>query len=114
MLTTSVFRGVIGSFASGWFGDKIGKKLMITIAYVLILVGISVEMVATTNPVFFGAKFTIGFAIGTSLTVSFSYVGEIAPPRLRGIPNWCSGKHFLHCGAVDSSYYSERRLGSRG
>lgn len=85
MLTTSVFRGVIGSFASGWLGDKIGKKLMITIAYVLILVGISVEMVATTNPVFFGAKFTIGFAIGTGLTVSFSYVGEIAPPRLRGI-----------------------------
>ncbi|GLA21623.1 hypothetical protein AnigIFM62618_011292 [Aspergillus niger] len=42
-------------------------------------------MVATTNEVFFGAKFVIGFAIGTGLAVSFSYLGEISPERLRGI-----------------------------
>ncbi|GKZ33047.1 hypothetical protein AbraIFM66950_002766 [Aspergillus brasiliensis] len=51
----------------------------------MILAGISVEMVATTNEVFFGAKFVIGFAIGTGVAVSFSYHGEISPQRSRGI-----------------------------
>ncbi|KAL2838532.1 general substrate transporter [Aspergillus pseudoustus] len=90
-----VASGVIGSFLSGWLADKIGKKLMITIAYVLILAGISIEMVATTNPIFFVAKFIIGFAIGIGLAVSFSYIGEVAPLKLRGIIAAAGGLAFI-------------------
>jgi MFS family permease len=80
---------------SGWLGDKIGKKAMIGFAYGLILAGISVEMVATTNEVFFGAKFMIGFAIGIGLAVSFSYLGEISPQRLRGIMGAAGSLSFI-------------------
>ncbi|KAL3488542.1 general substrate transporter [Aspergillus germanicus] len=90
-----VASGVVGSFMSGWLGDKIGKKVMIGFAYGLILAGISAEMVATTNEVFFGAKFMIGFSIGIGLAVSFSYLGEISPPRLRGIMGAAGSLSFI-------------------
>ncbi|KAL3428807.1 general substrate transporter [Aspergillus tetrazonus] len=90
-----VASGVVGSFMSGWLGDKIGKKAMIGFAYGLILAGISVEMVATTNEVFFGAKFMIGFVIGIGLAVSFSYLGEISPQRLRGIMGAAGSLSFI-------------------
>jgi hypothetical protein len=35
------------------------------------------EMVATTNEIFFGGKFLNGFAVGTLQAVSGTYIGEV-------------------------------------
>jgi MFS transporter, SP family, general alpha glucoside:H+ symporter len=38
---------------------------------------ITMEFVATTNPLFFGGKFLNGFAVGTLQATSSSYIGEV-------------------------------------
>lgn len=38
---------------------------------------ISMEFVATTNPLFFGGKFLNGFAVGTLQAVTGTYIGEV-------------------------------------
>jgi SP family general alpha glucoside:H+ symporter-like MFS transporter len=48
-------------------------------------VGIILELIATTNPVFFVGKLVNGLAIGAFIAISFTYIGEIAPVPLRGI-----------------------------
>lgn len=42
------------------------------------------EFAATNNELFFGGKLLNGVAIGTIATIMISYIGEIAPLRLRG------------------------------
>ncbi|KAH8676473.1 general substrate transporter [Tricladium varicosporioides] len=80
-----VASAVIGSIAAGWMADKIGRKLTYAVCFLFSIVGIALEVVATSSPVFFAGKFINGFAIGGFISVSFTYVGEIAPTALRGI-----------------------------
>jgi len=76
---------IIGNFAAGFIPDKIGRKPMIRISYVVLFVGITLETVARTNQLLFGGKFLNGFAVGALTSVTFTYLGEIAPLALRGI-----------------------------
>lgn len=48
---------------------------------------ITLEMVATTNPMFFGAELLNGLSIGNLATVCITYIGEVAPLPLRGVLN---------------------------
>jgi MFS transporter, SP family, general alpha glucoside:H+ symporter len=50
---------------------------MFAIGFVFSFVGITLEVIATTNPVFFAGKFVNGFAIGTFISLSMTYVGEV-------------------------------------
>lgn len=68
---------VLGSIAAGWIADKIGRKLSFSVAFVFSAVGITLEVVAMTSPVFFAGKFVNGFAIGGFIATSFTYVGEV-------------------------------------
>lgn len=78
LLTAS--RAVIGSMAAGWIADKVGRKLTYAICFLFSIVGITLEVVATSSPVFFAGKFVNGFAIGGFISVSFTYVGEVRTP----------------------------------
>lgn len=69
---------VFGCFASAAIADKIGRRYTIMIALVLSFVSITLEVIATTNQMFFGGKFLNGFAIGTFQTVSTAYLGEVS------------------------------------
>jgi MFS-type transporter involved in bile tolerance (Atg22 family) len=71
-------RAVIGSLAAGWIADKIGRKFSFAIAFIFSVVGITLEVVATTPAVFFAGKFINGFAIGGFIATSFTYVGEVS------------------------------------
>ena len=77
-LTLTLKSAVIGSVASGWLADKIGRKLTFFIGFMFSIVGITLEVVATSSPVFFTGKFVNGFAIGAFISVSFTYVGEVS------------------------------------
>jgi SP family general alpha glucoside:H+ symporter-like MFS transporter len=48
------------------------------IAFVFVLVGITVETIATTNAVFFAGKFINGFAVGAFGTIAVTYVAEVS------------------------------------
>lgn len=47
------------------------------IALCISYAAVTVEFVATTNPVFFGGKFLNGFAVGALATITVSYIGEV-------------------------------------
>jgi MFS family permease len=53
--------------------------------YVLVFIGITLEVVSTTNEIFFAGKFIAGFPIGGFITICMTYIGEIVPLALRGI-----------------------------
>ncbi|KAJ2890440.1 MFS hexose transporter [Zalerion maritima] len=80
-----VASAVIGSFGAGYLADKIGRKWTYAITYIFVFAGISLEVAATTNGIFFAGKFVAGFAIGSFITLSMTYVGEVSPLALRGI-----------------------------
>lgn len=47
-------------------------------AIIFSIVGITLEVVATTNPMFFAGKFINGFAIGGFVATGFTYIGEVS------------------------------------
>ena len=70
-------RAVVGSLGSSFLADKFGRKLVYAIAFMVMLIGITLETVATTNSVFFAGKFINGFAVGAFGTVTMTYLGEV-------------------------------------
>jgi len=52
---------------------------------VAIFAGITIEVIATTNPVFFVGKTLNGVAVGGFISLAFTYLGEIVPLALRGV-----------------------------
>ena len=77
ILTCSEYSQVVGALASAQIADWIGRRNSLVIALVISFAAISMEMVATTNEVFFGGKFLNGFAVGTLQAVSGTYIGEV-------------------------------------
>ena len=92
---TNFYSACIGSLITGWLGEKIGKKLMLLIAFVIVFIGTTLQIVSTTNQLFFVAKFIGGFSIGIGLSTIFSYMGEIAPLSIRGILTASSAVTFV-------------------
>lgn len=62
-------------------GDRIGRKYMILVCYVILMIGITLEVIAdlTSNPIatFFGGKFINGLGIGALQTTGFIYITEV-------------------------------------
>ncbi|KAF6803338.1 MFS hexose transporter [Colletotrichum sojae] len=90
------FRQDFGSYRNGgWVlppawqgahsGGPIGRKRTVMGALVVSFASITVQVLANTNPMFFGGKFLNGFAVGTLKAVSTTYIGEVAPLPLRGL-----------------------------
>ncbi|KAF6812003.1 maltose high-affinity maltose transporter (alpha-glucoside transporter) [Colletotrichum plurivorum] len=75
----------IGALFSGQVADWIGRKRTVMGALVVSFASITVQVLANTNPMFFGGKFLNGFAVGTLKAVSTTYIGEVAPLPLRGL-----------------------------
>lgn len=76
---------MIGALGCGALADWFGRRMVIMIALVISFAAITLEFVATTNPMFFGGKFLNGFALGALASVTVTYIGEITPLALRGI-----------------------------
>lgn len=77
-LLTQSCRAVMGALGSSYIADKIGRKITYLCAFVFMLVGITLEVVATTNPVFFAGKFINGFPVGAFGTITMTYLGEVS------------------------------------
>ncbi|KFY85073.1 hypothetical protein V500_08729 [Pseudogymnoascus sp. VKM F-4518 (FW-2643)] len=75
----------VGSLGIAYLADKVGRKWAYALGLLFSYVGITLEFVATTSPIFFAGKLVNGFAIGAFATLSFTYIGEVTPTVLRGI-----------------------------
>ncbi|RVX75580.1 hypothetical protein B0A52_00933 [Exophiala mesophila] len=76
---------VMGAISVAWTADKIGRRLALGLVLSFRILSITLETVATTNPVFFGGRFVGGFSTGAMNTLCMTYIGEITPLRLRGV-----------------------------
>jgi len=70
---------------SAALSDKIGRKPILGLGFLIKAISTTLQVVATTNPVFFGAMVLNGVSSGTLTTMSFTYIGEVAPTILRGV-----------------------------
>ena len=68
---------VASSLGSGLIADRFGRKWTFFLAFIISFTGITIEMIATTNPVFFAGKSINGIAIGLIISVGMTYVGEV-------------------------------------
>lgn len=81
---TSSRRQVVGALGAAQIADLIGRRYTLMGAIAVSFVAVTLEFIATTNPMFFGGKFLNGFAVGTIQTVAYTYIGEVRSHTIRG------------------------------
>jgi sugar porter (SP) family MFS transporter len=75
---------MIGAFGAGKVADRIGRRPTILITAVIFVVGVLLAAFSPTFWTLIVARVVIGLAVGSaSMTVPL-YIGEMAPPRIRG------------------------------
>lgn len=62
-----------------------GRKKTIIAVLALSFGSVSMEVVSTTNPLFFAGKLVNGVAVGVLAAVCATYIGEVTPLALRGL-----------------------------
>ncbi|KAH5039375.1 hypothetical protein HBI70_111610 [Parastagonospora nodorum] len=80
-----VASAIVGALGCGALADWLGRRLVVMVCIALSFVAITMEFVATTNELFFGGKFLNGFLTGALASVTVTYIGEVAPLKLRGM-----------------------------
>jgi sugar porter (SP) family MFS transporter len=101
---------MIGAFGAGRIADRIGRRPTILITAVIFVVGV---LLAAVSPTFWSllvARLVIGLAVGSaSMTVPL-YIGEMAPPRMRG--GLVSLNQLAITGGILASYLADYGLAS--
>jgi MFS family permease len=69
---------VVGALGAAVIADWIGRRNTLIIALVISYAAVSLEVVSTTNEMFFGGKFLNGFAVGAIQAVCATYIGEVS------------------------------------
>ncbi|KAI9899822.1 hypothetical protein N3K66_006283 [Trichothecium roseum] len=76
----------LGCLCSMWLADKIGRRLSLVVASVLIFIGVALQAGASGH---LGPMFVAGVAIGIASAVNPLYVAENAPRGIRGLLTGC-------------------------
>lgn len=76
---------MVGAFLAATTADRCGRKITFSLLLAFKFASITLELVATSNNVYFGGIFLSGFCAGGFGTLSMTYIGEIAPQKLRGV-----------------------------
>jgi sugar porter (SP) family MFS transporter len=75
---------MFGAFGAGKVADRIGRRPTVLITAVVFVVGVLLAAFTPTFWTLLVARLVIGLAVGSaSMTVPL-YIGEMAPPRIRG------------------------------
>ncbi|KAM0323179.1 hypothetical protein ACHAQA_009029 [Verticillium albo-atrum] len=80
-----VATAVVGALGGGQLADWIGRKKVVMMALAIAYGAITMELLATSPPLFLGGKLLNGFSIGAIQGVTVTYIGEVTPLALRGI-----------------------------
>ena len=75
---------MIGAIVAGRLSDRIGRKVTVLGPAVVFIVGVALAAFTPTYPVLLLARIIIGLAVGSASMVVPLYIGEFAPPKVRG------------------------------
>ncbi len=85
LITSLLLIGAMaGALIAGRLTDRIGRRPTIMITAVVFVLGVLLAAFTPTFPVLLTARLVIGLAVGSASMSVPLYIGEIAPPRLRG------------------------------
>ena len=84
LVSAALIGAVCGSILSGRLTDLIGRKRAILITAGIFSVGSLLCAIATSTGVLIAGRIAIGVAIGVASYTAPLYIGEMAPPKLRG------------------------------
>jgi putative MFS transporter len=74
----------VGSLAIGWLADRLGRFRMLLATIVLTAIGSFGDAASTGLAMLVLFRFITGMGVGADLNLVSTYVGELAPARLRG------------------------------
>jgi len=85
VITASLSVGAIfGALASGRVNERLGRRLTIMVAAVIVIIGTVGATFAPTFSFLLISRFVIGLGIGLSSSTVPTYLSELAPAKLRG------------------------------
>jgi sugar porter (SP) family MFS transporter len=74
----------VGALCAGRIADRVGRRLTVLGTALIFIVGVLLAAFTPTFPVLLVARIVIGLAVGAASMVVPLYIGEVAPPRIRG------------------------------
>lgn len=74
----------VGALFAGRIADQIGRRLTVLGTALIFVVGVMLAAFAPTFAVLLTARIVIGLAVGSASMVVPLYIGEAAPPNIRG------------------------------
>jgi sugar porter (SP) family MFS transporter len=75
---------VVGALGAGRIADKIGRRPTLMATAVVFLVGVIAAALSPSLEVLIAMRFVIGLAVGSASELVPLFIGEAAPPKLRG------------------------------
>ena len=85
LLTSILLIGaLLGALAAGRIADRIGRRPTVLGTAALFVAGVMLAAFSPSYGVLVGARVIIGLAVGSASMVVPLYIGEVAPPRVRG------------------------------
>jgi sugar porter (SP) family MFS transporter len=85
VITSCLLLGAaVGAFAAGRLSDRLGRKRLILLTAATFVIGILGASLAPSAPVLVLFRFIIGLGVGSASVTVPLYIGEIAPPHVRG------------------------------
>ncbi|KAF8854257.1 sugar transporter [Acephala macrosclerotiorum] len=84
MVAVLTLGAMFGAFVNGPIADRISRRWDLLLANGVFLVGSVIQCAAVNIPMIFIGRFIAGLAIGQLSMVVPLYLGELAPPNIRG------------------------------
>jgi sugar porter (SP) family MFS transporter len=85
LLTSILLIGaLVGALAAGKIADRVGRRPTVLGTAALFVAGVMLAAFSPSYAVLVGARVIIGLAVGSASMVVPLYIGEVAPPRVRG------------------------------
>jgi sugar porter (SP) family MFS transporter len=85
VITSSLLLGAaVGAFLAGRLSDRLGRKRLILLTAATFVVGIAGSSLAPGAIVLVAFRVIIGLGVGSASVVVPLYIGELAPPNVRG------------------------------
>lgn len=85
IVISSVLVGAFtGSFISGHFADRFGRRRLLIVTSIIFIVGTLDSALARSVTELVLSRFVVGFAIGIASFTAPLYISEVSPPQYRG------------------------------
>lgn len=84
IMTAMPFGALFGAAIGGFYADKLGRKLILSISLISLIIGSIGAALAPVPSVLLCFRLLMGFAIGMDSPVAFTFVAEISNKKAKG------------------------------